>query len=334
MEQFDVKIISPAGGNVEVFQEIPDIYKHFSLPVFEKMYAKCSIGDMFFNYYSGDGFAIWVSVYQIKHSAIVRATGNFSVLELHIPFQNDLMSTWDGSKVFQLKNRQFELSFLPFVNNQSKFLGGQTHHTFDIHYTRDYLERFAEHYPLIWKFLEKVEKKEATSLMNIELFLSLEMITIIKSILQYDMRDVMAPFFFEGAILQFTTIFIEKLSGINQDSPKSFPKADRDKAEEVRRIIISDLARKYSIQQLAQKVGTNDCTLQQCFRNLYGVTIFQYTLSARMDYAKVLIRDNKNYTMQEVGEKVGYSESSNFSAAFKKVLGYTPEDFKKNEKVF
>ncbi|HSZ87386.1 MAG TPA: AraC family transcriptional regulator [Puia sp.] len=333
METFEIIIDSKAGSDIQIAEKIPDDLKHFCLPVFEHMYAKANIGDMIFNYFEGDGFHIWNSVYIIKHSAKIKAKGNFYVLELHIPFHNDLVSKWDGKKQFQLKNRQFEMSYLPFVNNESEFIGGQTHHTFDIHYTKDYLLPFAEHFPLLDDFIKKAEKKKAASLVNAELFLSPSMISIINSMLQYDMRDVMAPFFFEGAILQFTTIFIERLSGINPDAPKSFSPYEIEQTYEAKKIMLLKLSTKYKIKELAHKVGINDWKLQACFKHLFGVTIYQYLLAARLDYAKLLLQSGKNYTMQDVAELVGYPDNSNFTAAFKRELGYTPEYFRKKEKM-
>jgi AraC-like DNA-binding protein len=332
MEQIEFNIISAAGGDFEIVQEIPADLKRFSLPVFENMYAKCNIGDMIFNYYEGDGFNLWNSIYVIKHSARIRAKGNFAILELHIPFHNDLTSNWDGTKQFELKNRQFEMSYLPFVNNETAFIGGQTHHTFDIHYKREYLLPFAEHFPLLNNFLERAEKKEPSSLLNLELFLSPDMINIVNSILNYDMRDVMAPFFFEGAILQFTTIFIERMSGINPDKPKTYSKREIDCTCEAKDIMMFDLSKKYKIKDLAYKVGINDWILQSCFKHLFGVPIFQYALAARMEYAKQLLLHEKNYTIQDVAELIGYPDHSNFTIAFKRQFDYTPEYFRRHGK--
>jgi len=333
MEKFEIKIISDAGGDIEIVEEMPDELKKFSLPVFEKLYAKCNIGDMLFNYFEGDGFSLWNSIYIIKHSALVVAKGDFAVLELHIPFHNDLSNNWDGVKQFELRNKQFEISYLPFVNNTSKFIGGQTHHTFDIHYKKEYLLPFAEHFPMLDKFLEKADRKEPVSLLNTELFLSPSMIGIINSLLQYDMRDVMAPFFFEGAVLQFTTIFVEPLSGINPDAPKSFSSDEIERTYKAKEIMMEDFSKKYKINALAYKVGLNNWKLQACFKHLFGAPIFQYGLAARMGHAKFLLLDKKKYTVQDVSELIGYPDQSNFSAAFKRECGCTPEYFRNHGKL-
>jgi len=99
-------------------------------------------------------------------------------------------------------------------------------------------------------------------------------------------------------------------------------------AEKARALILADLSVYYSIPQLAKKVGTNPHTLKKVFYQMYGETLFEFSRRERMALAKQLLVDT-NYTLQTIGELVGYSEGNNFQVAFKKVVGKTPGQFRK-----
>ncbi len=67
-------------------------------------------------------------------------------------------------------------------------------------------------------------------------------------------------------------------------------------------------------------------TLQRVFKQMYGVTIFEYRTQVRMQESKNLLIDN-DLSITEIAGICGYSNASKFSAAFKKHFGETPSEF-------
>lgn len=99
-------------------------------------------------------------------------------------------------------------------------------------------------------------------------------------------------------------------------------------AAKARAIILEDLSIYDSIAGLAKKAGTNPYTLKKIFKESYGISVFQFSRNERIEYAKKLLLET-NYTLQTIGDLVGYSEGNNFQAAFKVVVGMTPGEFRK-----
>jgi AraC-like DNA-binding protein len=101
-------------------------------------------------------------------------------------------------------------------------------------------------------------------------------------------------------------------------------------AEMAHALIIENLSIYDSIPGLARKLCTNSFKLKKIFKESYGETIFQFSRRKRIERAKLLLFET-NYTLQTIGEMVGYSEGNNFQTSFKQVVGCTPGDFRKKK---
>ena len=104
---------------------------------------------------------------------------------------------------------------------------------------------------------------------------------------------------------------------------------NKEIAAKARAIILADLSLYDSVPALAKKAGTNPYTLKKIFKENYGTSVFEFSRNERMVLAKKLLLET-NYTLQTIGEMVGYSEGNNFQVAFKRVVGMTPGKFRKS----
>ena len=99
-------------------------------------------------------------------------------------------------------------------------------------------------------------------------------------------------------------------------------------ADKAYALIISDLSTYDSISDLSGKLGTNPVTLKRVFKKHYGVNIFQFSRTFRLEKAKALLLDT-DYTLQTIAGMVGYSEGNNFQVAFKDFAGMNPGDYRR-----
>jgi two-component system response regulator YesN len=67
--------------------------------------------------------------------------------------------------------------------------------------------------------------------------------------------------------------------------------------------------------------------LSKRFKQKYGVGIYEYALKLRMERAKELLM-NDDLQIQEISERLGYSNNNYFSKAFKNYYGLSPTDFR------
>ena len=105
-----------------------------------------------------------------------------------------------------------------------------------------------------------------------------------------------------------------------------FSKDTENKVHQARIILGTDLSTDISIEELAVRVRLNRTTLQKVFKQMYGVTIFEYRTQVRIQEAKNLLLRHK-YSVTEIAGMCGYSNASKFSAAFKKITGVNPREY-------
>jgi AraC family transcriptional regulator, transcriptional activator of the genes for pyochelin and ferripyochelin receptors len=323
-----LEINQVGAGRVEIFQSgsLPK-KNNFQLPGFTRMHATGDYGAMQFSHFAGEGFDIWYSNYAIKNKSTFSAKGNFHALELHIPFNAHGISWWDGQKEDTLRDKQFELSFFPFINSRTEFPSANECTTFDIHYSPAYLQKFSAHSPLLCAFLEKVVRGEQADLLGHPQFLSPAMISLVNSVLRCDMSLEFAGYYY-GSCVQL--MLIEVLSRADSSLTTSgikYSAYDIERALAAKDIITSDLSEKYSIADLVQMTHFNETKLQLTFQHLFGATIFDFNQSARLDHAKYLLHTT-NDSINLIASQCGYPDHANLTAAFKKKFGCTPEHFR------
>ena len=100
-----------------------------------------------------------------------------------------------------------------------------------------------------------------------------------------------------------------------------------EKVHAARKMLGENLAGELSVEELAERTGLNRTTLQRVFKQMYGVTIFEYKTQIRMQEAKNLLFDGE-LPITEIAGTCGYANASKFSAAFKKLFGQTPSEWK------
>jgi AraC family transcriptional regulator len=84
-----------------------------------------------------------------------------------------------------------------------------------------------------------------------------------------------------------------------------------------------------SLATLAQLARLSQFHFCRAFKHSYGIPPHQYQLQRRIQWAKVLLADRVN-SVTDVGFALGYSQTSSFTVAFRKITGQTPNQFRRN----
>ncbi len=104
---------------------------------------------------------------------------------------------------------------------------------------------------------------------------------------------------------------------------------EQNKIERAKEFILQNLAQPPTIPVLALQVNLNQCYLKKGFKEMYGLTIFEFVQAQRMKKAEMLL-GTKAYSITQIADMVGYSNVSNFSNAFRRQMGVYPSELAKN----
>jgi AraC-like DNA-binding protein len=90
-------------------------------------------------------------------------------------------------------------------------------------------------------------------------------------------------------------------------------------------VLASDLARRWTLAEIAAEVGVSPVYLTQLFRQVEAVPLYRYQLRLRLARALDLLSSYDDLTA--LGLDLGFSSHSHFSAAFRQAYGRTPAEF-------
>jgi AraC-like DNA-binding protein len=92
-------------------------------------------------------------------------------------------------------------------------------------------------------------------------------------------------------------------------------------------VLARNLARRWTLAEVAAEVGVSAVYLTQSFREVEGVPLYQYQLRLRLARALDLLADHEDLTA--LGLHLGFSSHSHFTAAFQRLYGRTPSEFRR-----
>lgn len=118
------------------------------------------------------------------------------------------------------------------------------------------------------------------------------------------------------------------------DSPEGHPPtwwtAQRDPVVgDALRLLHADPAAPWTVSSLAAEAGVSRSTLAKRFTDLVGEPPLTYLTGWRMTLAMDLLIEQETATVREVARAVGYTDPFTFSAAFKRVRGINPSEFRR-----
>ncbi|MBI0316894.1 AraC family transcriptional regulator [Streptomyces javensis] len=95
------------------------------------------------------------------------------------------------------------------------------------------------------------------------------------------------------------------------------------------RLLHAEPAAPWTVAALAGRTGVSRSTLAKRFADLVGEPPLTYLTRWRMTLAADLLVEREAATVADVARTVGYSDPFGFSAAFKRVRGVNPSDFRR-----
>ena len=91
-------------------------------------------------------------------------------------------------------------------------------------------------------------------------------------------------------------------------------------------VLMRDLARRWTLAEVATEVGVSPVYLTQSFQQVEGLPLYRYQLRLRLARALDLLADYEDLTT--LGIDLGFSSHSHFSAAFQQAYGRSPSEFR------
>lgn len=81
------------------------------------------------------------------------------------------------------------------------------------------------------------------------------------------------------------------------------------------------------VSAIAAHFGYNEKYLSHVFTKVTGTSMKQYIITRKIDTANSMLTDT-NSSIEDIGKAIGFTDSHNFSRAYKQVMGLTPSEYR------
>ena len=153
------------------------------------------------------------------------------------------------------------------------------------------------------------------------------MSVVLSQILEAKIHESIKPLYFKGKVYELLSLFFNKNEDTDvEQCPFLVDEENVRKIRKAKEIILNQMTEPPTLQGLASEIGLNVKKLKEGFKQIYGDTVFGYLLDFKMNEARSML-DTKQYNINEISIKLGYSTSSHFISAFKKKFGTTPKKY-------
>ncbi len=97
-------------------------------------------------------------------------------------------------------------------------------------------------------------------------------------------------------------------------------------------MLVADLSEPPTIPGLAARVLLSESQLKQSFREIFGMSVYQYFQQARLEKARQLLAENTR-TVKEVGYELGFTNIGHFSRLFEREFHVKPKKFQTERRI-
>ncbi len=322
------KIITSTNESVELFSVSNPSFQ--LSPFIEEFCNLGDYGDMRFRKISLSDLTLWVSEYRMMYETVFHAEVDQPILEAHITLNNRMVQSLGKRKSSIFDDKEFNITYAPYMDNKVLFPAGGAYITFDIHPSERLLEKLSLDFPFLNQFLnKKIQQQEnILQLMGHRSFLSREMEATVNKILAY----IADPFPTKALLtlwaMELLTMFL--LRSQNNIYPQ-YRHHNRhvDALLHVKELIEKEALTfddedKFSSElELAEKVGLSIYQLRTGFQRTFGMPMQRLNLEIRMQKARELLK-TKQHSVLGVALMTGFRSREGFSKAFKRFYGITP----------
>jgi len=325
-------IISKESEPILFTENIPEFFRHYEMADAMHTVAFGSFGHLSFQEWQFHELAIsirYINLLAMKDEAFT-FSNNQDDLKLRFALNNDFCSIEEGTEMHELLEGSFNMYYVPFVHAEQILEANRLYSDFSIHFSQAYLDNWCSFYPILRKFLEKIENRQAATLCDANQITSPQMNGIIQQIINNKYVGVARSMYIDIKIRELIMLVMDTVSNYPTPCNNGLTKSEIEQFSEAKNLLLSNLQNPMSLKQMSRKFGINIKKIKSGFKQLYQMTPFNLLLTTRMEKAKNMLTCT-DIDIVTIAEETGYDNKHSFSKAFKKYFGFTPGQCRKKK---
>ena len=223
------------------------------------------------------------------------------------------------------------LLFYPALNGKLNYLKKADSSSVEIELSLDFLRKiFNNDLEVLLDFGKNIERNYPAIMGGKSFPTTFTMRQILTQIKGCSYAGSLKRLFIEAKVVELLTLQINQINTLEVNT-KVFRKADIDKLNDVKTLLLANIENPYSVEELSKIAGINRTKLQDGFKELFGTTIFGFITDVRLEEARQRIQDRSQpVSIAEIASLAGYKNPQHFTVAFKRKFGVLPKELKLN----
>ena len=287
------------------------------------------LGKNFYREIFFEGVHIIYSTLSLYQNTLMEVDSELETIKMHFMLFGD---TWtkdnDSRKEYEFGCNQHNIFYTHQFKCDTEWAKNDNMEIFEVHLWPSFFEKYLPGHDRAFEdFKQRLHEKTTAQIYKHHLQITSAMHLIIREIVQVNRTGMFKRMFVEAKLIELLMLQLEQVSEQFGGTFYTLKKADVERMYEVKEIILKNIASPYTLNDLAQQVGTNEFTLKKGFKEVFGTTVFGFWHQLKMQEAKMLLLDS-SLTVTEISDRMGYKNLQNFSLAFKKHFGMSPSKLK------
>lgn len=305
---------------------IPPSLARFCMPGTRDLFATGDFGTLFFCEQSTPDFSLWHKCYFMKQSTTLSAVADAPLFQLCVAVNRPLRFQRQGMGKIKLAEGQFNIFYFPVVNTQASFDKSKKYIVYEVHLSYSSLAQLTPHFPLLIEFLAKADKGVPCQLSPVNAHVTPDMMGLLHDMHYCSYSEEVKTVYLQTLLSKLLMQALIRLSlvkvPVNEVKLQPYELA---KLREAWDYLLNHIEHPGSVADLAHAIGLNEIKLKRGFKQLYGITIFEFLVEARMEKARRLLLET-DMMVHAVAISVGYKNISSFTVAFKNKFGQLPSE--------
>ena len=147
----------------------------------------------------------------------------------------------------------------------------------------------------------------------------------------YHTPESMRLGFFRVKIAELLLLLSALDTAANSEQRQYFPASQTAKVKDLHTLITGRLDKTFTVEELSEISGMPPASLRKVFKAVYGTPVYQYIKSYKMKAAAEMLISDRRMNIADIAQRLGYDNASKFSAAFRDVMGVSPQNYRNRQ---
>lgn len=316
-------IVAENFGELEFSEVLPSSLSAYEIAGARIRAATGPFGHVVFQHFRANGFVILHKSYILNRFATFTCTDPDPSLYLRLQVNNIIRCQLGTRHTIQFHERAYNIAYLPDTHQRMHFRKEGHYTVVELHFNTDTLRDLQPMFPIISNLMENVHRSQPALLVPVNQVATPKMLSIMRDMLYSGYKGDILNTYLTAKARELLVMCLERIMNTPLPQPSRLTEKEIERIYEARDTILQNLAREWTMKELARSVELTQYKLKSGFTELFGTTLAVYQRDARMEKARLLLQD-PSLSLPVIASMVGYTNPNSFSLAYKNYFGISP----------